>query len=381
MPATGRHANQRDSDSLVVAVEAKRLANEVRGIGRYVRALLPRLLAQRPDLRLQLFVRRVQDEPAIRAIFDDAEQHRVEIRTLGSMTRSDADVFWFPWNTTGPTPRTGCVVVTMHDVVPIAHPDPRLRGTYKNLRWRIKFRAAAKRADLIIADSQFSADEIQRMLGVAPDHIHVVLLAADDFDPVATESDDAVLARLGVERPYILAVGAGDRRKNLALLDRAMPRVRESLPDLSLVLAGPRRKSEGPQDAWRRTLGFVTDSELAALFRHAQALVQPSTYEGFGLPVLEAMQLGTPVISAFASSLPEVAGDAAAWIDPHDAEALARVVIDVASDPARRARMAAAGRTQAARFSWDKTARETLEAFDEARARYRRSKSALQNPI
>jgi alpha-1,3-rhamnosyl/mannosyltransferase len=369
-PATGRREQQRDSQSLVVAVEAKRLANEVRGIGRYVRALLPRLVAQRPELRLQLFVRRTQDESAIRAIFSSEVQDRVEIRPLGSMTSSDADVFWFPWNTTGPTPRTGCVVVTMHDVVPIAHPDPRLRGTYKNLRWRFKFRAAARRADLIITDSQFSADEIRRMLGVPEDHIHVVLLAADDFDPASSESDDAVFERLDVKRPYILAVGAGDRRKNLALLDRTMPLVRETLPDLSLVLAGPRRKSAGPYDDGRRTLGFVTDAELAALFRGAQALVQPSTYEGFGLPVLEAMQLGTPVICAYASSLPEVAGDAAAWIDPHDEKALARVIIDVASDPARRAQMAETGRAQAARFSWDKTARETLEAFDEARARY-----------
>ncbi len=357
---------------MVVAVEATRLAREVRGIGRYVRALLPRLVAQRPGIRLVLFVRSLNDSQKIRALFDEDVQSRVDIRTVGSMTRSGADVFWYPWNTTGPTPRKGCAVVTMHDVVPIAHPDPRLRGTYKNLRWRIKYRAAAKRADLIITDSKFSADEIHRTLGVRQDRMRVVLLAADDFDPIAEAGDKTTLEKLGVKSPYVLVVGAGDLRKNLSLLDTAMPRVHEALPDLMLVLAGPRRKSGRGKEPWRRTLGFVSDAELAALFRGAHALVQPSTYEGFGLPVLEAMQFGTPVICAYASSLPEVAGEAAAWIDPHDPDELARVIIDVVTDPARREQMANAGRAQAARFSWDKTARETLEAFDEARAAYQR---------
>src|SRR5207244_4301329 len=148
-------------------------------------------------------------------------------------------------------------------------------------------------------------DEIHRTLGVRQDRMRVVLLAADDFNPVASSDDSSVLAQLGVQRPYVLAVGAGDQRKNLSLLDRAMPQVREAHPDLSLVLAGPRRKSTGANDTWRRTLGFVSDAELAVLFRNSHALIQPSTYEGFGLPVLEAMQIGTPVICAYASSLPE----------------------------------------------------------------------------
>jgi glycosyltransferase involved in cell wall biosynthesis len=368
-PISRKRARGGDTGSMHLAIEASRLAREVRGIGRYVRALLPRLLAQRPGLRITLFIKRMHEADGIRQLFDPATLDRVDIRSSTSMARSGADVFWYPWNTIGPTPRTGCVVVTMHDVVPIAHPDPRLRGTYKNLRWRIKFHAAAKRADLIITDSRFSADEIHRTLGVRHDHMRVVLLAADDFNPAPSTSDDATLEKLGVVKPYVLAVGAGDQRKNLVLLDRAMPRVHELVPDLSLVLAGPRRKSATGDEPWRNTLGFVSDAELATLFRGAHALIQPSVYEGFGLPVLEAMQLGTPVICAYASSLPEVGGDAAAWIDPHDDEALARVIVDVVSNPARREQMAIAGRAQAARFSWDKTARETLDAFDEARAR------------
>ncbi len=144
-PATGKRGHAAGTARMVVAVEASRLAREVRGIGRYVRALLPRLLAEREGLELVLYVRNMQDADAVRAIFEPSLHPRVEVRPMRTMTRSGADVFWFPWNTTGPTPRTGCVVVTMHDVVPIAHPDPRSRGTYKYLRWKIKFQRAAAR--------------------------------------------------------------------------------------------------------------------------------------------------------------------------------------------------------------------------------------------
>jgi alpha-1,3-rhamnosyl/mannosyltransferase len=110
----------------------------------------------------------------------------------------------------------------------------------------------------------------------------------------------------------------------------------------------------------------VSDGDLAALYRAATALVQPSTYEGFGLPVLEAMRLGAPVICARAASLPEVAGDAAAWFDPADGAGLAAAITRVLSDDGLRAAMRDAGTRRAAEFSWNETARRTLEAFDEA---------------
>lgn len=356
--------------AMLVAVEAKRLAQEVRGIGRYVRALLPRLVLQGDGLRLAVFVRR-GDMRAVRAMFDSPElRGRVDVRPIGAMTRATADVFWYPWNTANPAPARGCVVATMHDVVPIAHPDPRMRGTLKNLRWRRRYTSTAKRATLIIADSQFSADEAHRTLHIPHDRMRVVLLAADDFIVPPPESDPEILARLGVSSPFVLAVGAADRRKNLALLDRAMPRVLERVPNAQLVLAGPRRRSSHQHELWRKTLGFVSDRELAALYRGAELLVQPSTYEGFGLPVLEAMQLATPVVCANASSLPEVAGDAAAWVDPSDDAGLARAITDVLTDSALRARMRAASVAQAARFTWDETARQTIAAFEAAVAFY-----------
>jgi glycosyltransferase involved in cell wall biosynthesis len=358
------------AEATVVAVEATRFLREVRGIGRYVRALLPRLAALRPELRLVLFVKRARDVEPVLAMLAQMPgmPGRVDVRPVREMSRFEADVFWYPWNTASPTPSAGAVVATIHDIVPIAHPDPRWRGWQKNLRWRRRYGATAARATLIIADSQFTADEIHRMLGVSYERMRVVLLAADDFTipPSATDAD--TLAALGVQSPYVLAVGAADRRKNLALLDRAMPAVVAKHPGLSLVLAGPRREDQADvhRASWRRTLGFVTEEQLAALYRRASVLVMPSTYEGFGLPVLEAMRLGTPVISARGSSLTEVGGDAALWVDATDDVDLAAKIDLVLSDAHVSAAMRAASLARAACFSWDATARQTVEAFDEA---------------
>lgn len=358
------------AEAMVVAVEATRFLREVRGIGRYVRALLPRLVALRPGLRLVLFVKRARDVAPVTTVLEDMPgmRGRIDVRPVREMARFKADVFWYPWNTASPTPTTGAVVATMHDIVPIAHPDPRWRGWQKNLRWRRRYAATAARATLIIADSQFTADEIHRMLGVSYDRMRVVLLAADDFTIPPSASDAETLAKLGVHAPFVLAVGAADRRKNLALLERAMPQVVAKHPELSLVLAGPRRDDQADPTpaAWRRTLGFVTEEVLAALYRRASVLVMPSTYEGFGLPVLEAMRLGTPVISARSSSLPEVGGDAALWVDASDDADLAVKIDLVVSDARVSAEMRAASLARAACFSWDATARQTVAAFAEA---------------
>ena len=358
------------AEAMVVAVEATRFLREVRGIGRYVRALLPRLVRLRPGLRLVLFVKRARDvEPVLAGLEQmPGMRGRVDVRPVKEMARFTADVFWYPWNTASPAPASGAVVATIHDIVPIAHPDPRWRGWQKNLRWRRRYGATAARATLIIADSQFTADEIHRMLGVAYDRMRVVLLAADDFFIPPSATDANTLAALGVQMPYVLAVGAADRRKNLALLDRAMPSVVAKHPTLSLVLAGPRRDDQADtfRASWRRTLGFVTEEQLAALYRRASVLVMPSTYEGFGLPVLEAMRLGTPVIGARGSSLTEVGGDAALWVDATDDADLAAKIDLILSDPRVSAELRAASLARAACFSWDATARQTIEAFDDA---------------
>jgi glycosyltransferase involved in cell wall biosynthesis len=372
--STSSRSALRDSTEdapLLVAVEATRLLREVRGIGRYVRALLPRLVALRPGLRLALFAGSRADVAALAEVAsrDPSLRERTVVRHVREMPRSGADVFWYPWNIASPAPARGAVVVTVHDVAPLALPDPRWTAWRKNFRWRRRYAATARRATVIVSDSSFTSDEVHRMLGFPRDRIHLALLAADDVAIPPPGADEGTLARLGVRAPFVLTVGAADRRKNHALLERAMRRAVEAHPRATLVMAGPRRRgvTQPPDAPWIRMLGFVSDSDLTALYRAATALVMPSTYEGFGLPVLEAMRLGTPVICARASSLPEVAGDAAAWVEPNDEGALASAISRVLADEDLRSRMRAAGLAQAARFTWDETARRTLHAFDEAR--------------
>ncbi len=363
------HANLEDMPSpMALAVEATRFARERRGIGRYVRALLPRLLAQRPGLRIILFVKRARDIAVVEAMLaaHPGTRQRIEARPVSELTRCGADVFWYPWNVADPLPAHGPVVVTVHDVAPLALPDPRLLKWRKNLRWRMRYGAVARRATLIVTDSSFTADEVHHYLHVPYDKMRVVLLAADDFIAPAAGRDAEVLERHGVRKPYLLAVGAADPRKNLALLERAMPRVVAANPAVTLVLAGPRDERAAEEAAWKRTLGFVSEEDLAVLYRSAEALVVPSFYEGFGLPPLEAMQLGTPVVCARASSLPEVGGDAVAWVEPHDDRHLAAVLIRLLGDPLVSASMRQAGLVQASLFSWDETARRTLSVFEEA---------------
>jgi len=267
-------------------------------------------------------------------------------------------------------PRREPVVATIHDAAPLAFPDPRLGKWWQNRRWRRLYEATAARATLIITDAKFTAGELDRLLDVSPDRIRVVPLAADDVRIPPPSRDAEALARLGVQRPYVLAVSAQDRRKNLALLERAMPHVADLLPGAALVMVGPSRgDAASTEPGWRRSLGFVKDDDLVSLYRGARALVVPSLYEGFGLPVLEAMQVGTPVICARTSSLPEVGGAAARYVSPTDEGQLALAIADLLTDDDAYESARQAGMAQAARFSWDRTARLTLDAFDSALGR------------
>jgi len=352
-----------------VAVEATRFSRDRRGIGRYVRALVPRLCAARADLRLTLFVRDQASAAAAAAEF--ARSHgggaTVRFEPVARMAAATPDVWWFPWNVVSPRPRAGPIVVTMHDVAPLAVPDPRSRALFRNWLWRRRYADTARHATLIIADSAFTATEITAHLGVAPERIRVVHLAADDAPIPPPGGEAAVLERLGVSPPFVLTVGAADHRKNIAMAEAAVGRAVAHGTHITLVQAGPRKRSARTTAApWNRRLGFVSADDLATLYRTATALVVPSRYEGFGLPVLEAMRFGTPVVASRVASLPEVGGDAVAWFAPDDLNTLVAHIVRLAADDAERARMTAAGRIQAARFSWDVTARDTLAAFDAA---------------
>jgi glycosyltransferase involved in cell wall biosynthesis len=234
----------------------------------------------------------------------------------------------------------------------------------------------AQRARLVLAPSESTRRDVVRLLGLDAAKVRVIPYAAGpSFRPVPP--DYQRLQRLyGVRPPYFLYVGTLEPRKNLERALRAFARALPSLPpEASLVLVGQRgwKFAETLREAARPELqdrvvmpGYVPEQDLPALMSGALAFVYPSLYEGFGLPVIEAMACGTPVMTSRSSSLAEIADGAALMVDPRDEAAMAEGLRALAGDASLRARLAQQGRERAALFSWDRTGRETVAAYREA---------------
>jgi glycosyltransferase involved in cell wall biosynthesis len=357
-----------------IAVEASRLAKDQRGIGRYTRKLVSGLARLDAGLSFTLYAKS-SDIRAVRSELDalGISPERCDVQSVGRVRRARFDLFWSPWNVTKYLPRAGPIVVTIHDVVPLVFADRRWRRVLRRRKVERRFRLMASAADLIVADSIFTQTELQRWLEVPPERVRVVPLGVDGFSP----GDPAVVTQaqeLGVQRPYLLHVGSGEVRKNLARLIRAVGLLRNrDRVDCRLLLAGPKDilrpasfdhviKEAGMVNAVEYAFG-VDDARLQTLYRAAKALVFPSLYEGFGLPVLEAMASGTPVVTSNTTSIPEVAGDAALYFDPENTEEMAEQLRRAVTDEQLRGELIARGLAQAARFRWEDTAQRTLEIF------------------
>lgn len=248
-------------------------------------------------------------------------------------------------------------VTTIHDLVPLRFPEishPKIVAAHKaRLGW------VKKEVDKIIAVSEFTKQEIVELLGIDPARIIVIHEAPDsDMKPVGKEKVDEVKKRLRIDGNYLLVVGA-DYRKNIPAIIQAYSKIRRHMTEIDLVIAGKPWGSI-PDTEGVKVLGHVKREELASLYSGAQALVYTSLYEGFGLPILEAMKLGCPVVTSNASSMPEVAGDAAVLVDPRVPEEIAKGIEKVLSG---RKKWIEKGEKRASEFSWEKTAKQTLKVY------------------
>lgn len=274
-----------------------------------------------------------------------------------------------------PLPIKAATVATVHDLsvllYPEWHPEDRVRGYEEDLA------EAVARTSVFIADSHATKRDMIHRLGVDPDRVEVVYPAPREiFRVMARPEVERAIGRLGLPPRYLLFMGTIEPRKNVAGLLRAFASLPETIRrQCPLVLAGGwgwrcddvRRMLEEPP--WRdqvRWLGYLCDEDLVAVANGAQVVVYPSFYEGFGLPPLEAMASGVPVITTHAGSLEEVVGQAAMIVDPADERQLARAIEQVLGDRDLANEYVRRGRERVRRYSWEETARRTRAAYQRA---------------
>jgi glycosyltransferase involved in cell wall biosynthesis len=301
---------------------------------------------------------------------------RIPLTLSAELRRNPVDVLHVQF--TAP-PFSPCpVVVSIHDLSFEHLPQTFKWRSRKQLR--ITVRRTARQASQVMALSEYARNDIVKTYQVSPDKISVIPLAAgNQFRPVRDEEElQRVRQTYGIEGEYMLSVGAIQPRKNLGRLVAAYSHLRGAKPEgklPKLVLAG---KCAWLYDETLRAIeelelsdsiiltGYVPESDLPALYSGALCFVYPSYFEGFGLPPLEAMQCGVPVIVGDRTSLPEVVGDAAVLVDPFDVNALAAAIEKVVSDSNLRAKLSVQGLARAKLFEWRETARQTLAVYQKA---------------
>ncbi len=381
-----------------IGIDGGCLSNR-RGFGRFTRQLLGALSEQTTGHEFTVFVDRpsadlveipksfervvvaVREAPS-RAASSQGRRRLSDMLAMGrAVARAGLDLMYFPatysffpvWN-------VGKLVVTMHDTLPLAHPELVFPTRKGRLAWRLKETTAVRMADRIVTVSESSRRDIAAWSGLPDQRIHVITEGPDPvfvprpLDPQAP----SVLGRYGIPSGsrYLLYVGGLSPHKNLVRLVEAFA---QGAPrDVKLVMVGdvhdvfhthvPQIRAAIAQHALEDRViltGFVPDDELVFLYSRAYALILPSLLEGFGLPAVEAMACGTPVVCSRAGSLPEVVGEAGVYFDPTDVGSIAGAILSLCDSPSQRGALARLALERSTLFTWEESARRLLECFDE----------------
>lgn len=373
-----------------ILVDGDPIIRRTTGVGRYTRELLLAALAKSDDHRYTGFGFALRPPAArpfehpnfefhfIRSI--PAKVYNALLRDVGRAPPVDVlarvhncDLAFFPNYTVYPMRARVPRIVVIYDLSFRRYPETFTIRTRRFLGRSVPH--AIERADAVVAISEFTRQEILSLYSVEPEKVVVIPCGIDPnaFRALPSAEVDAALLRHGLTRGYVLTVGTLEPRKNLLGLVsayRSLPlEVKERHP---LIIVGGKgwRDTEIVQELAAassepiRRLGYVEDADLPALYNGAAMFAYPTLYEGFGLPVLEAMACGAPVVTSNVASLPEVAGEAAVLTDPTDLDAVAAAIMDVLSSPNRRAAMSKAGTHRAREYSWAASAEILLGLFD-----------------
>ena len=364
-----------------IAIDARKLRDF--GIGTYLRNILIELSRLDRDTEYVVLCRpddvasgdvlgqNFRMVPETAPTYSVAEQFKIPL----SLAREGVRLVHEPHYVLPPLIRCRSVV-TIHDCIHLMFPQylpSRLAYVYaKASMW-----SASRKANRILTVSEASKRDILRFFNVAPEKVAVIHNAIDErfMSPADPERMGLVRQRYQLDHPFVLYVGNIKPHKNIERLIAAFGRARIHGPDhLKLVIIGDEiskypalRQSvhKHKLDKHVRFLGFQSMETLAALYRLARAFVFPSLYEGFGLPPLEAMACGTPVVTSNVSSLPEVAGGAALLVDPHDVDSIADGIVQAVTDEALRADLIARGMDRARSFSWAQSVRKIHQIYME----------------
>ncbi len=383
----------------MLLIDARYLAQPPSGIPRYTLNLLDAIRTADPGRRVRVLLHPAGVLPetlASHAGFDAVTEPHLPraagevVRWRGRLRRLQPDVVHCP-DAFAPLWPGPAVMVTLHDAIPLM-PELSAAGVrskkekFRRL-WRNWLQLQCRRADAVLTVSRHSANDLQRLLQLPPGKLHVVPVAVPPpSSPDGSFTHDKTSDHLTPATPYLLCVGRFDPYKNTTALVEAFAQLP---PHLRLVFVGPLdpRFPQTPQRAAELGLsdrvtftGSIDDATLQRLYAHATALVMPSRYEGFGLPAIEAMHHGLPVIASDAGSLPEIVGDAALAVDATQPPRIAQAVQRILDDPSLRSRLIASGKQRAAQFSLAEVGVAYLDVVDRLLALTRRSPRSTMRP-